>query len=138
MSQISVNDWIADERQRTQRQREIIDCCRLANQSARIAFELAAAHSDRALVKSAQLDQRLTMLLSRLPSPQLGARDQGRPLLRILAQLDQADAAASAILTSNAGTDIDALAETLGKLIEEMETNLAQLIQGQRTIQSGS
>jgi hypothetical protein len=49
-------------------------------------------------------------------------------LLGLLATLDRADAAANDILALDAGTDVDALAEAIGKMIEEMRASVEQLL----------
>jgi hypothetical protein len=49
-------------------------------------------------------------------------------LLSILSALEQAEAAANGLITLDAGAHVDALAEVLGKAIEDVRTTVQGLL----------
>jgi hypothetical protein len=124
---------MAEHWQQIQLERELLAKTRKMSLASRNTFAVARANSDAAVAKSVELDQRLSDLIDRVTGRPASETCRRQPLLRILSQLDQAEAATCQILATDVGHDVDELAVSLGRLVEEMARDVQQLIEVQRT-----
>lgn len=132
MPEISVNELWADQKERMRCEKASLDRCRFSNMLARMIHERASANSDSAVLKSIELNQRLTLLISRLIPDQAKSSYPRGALLRVLTRVDQAEAFANELLAADVGANIDTLAERLGKLIEDIGFSVIEVLDRER------
>jgi hypothetical protein len=140
MPKVSVNEAIVDQRQQARLDKEVLvdkevlTRCRAANLLARIVHERASEKSAFALRKLTELDRRCALLISRLSPGPTKANYQCERMLRILTRVDQAEALANEVLAADIGANIDALAEKLAKVMEDIGFSATEILGHQRNI----
>ena len=99
--------------------------CRVKSEAIRVTLEAAQKHADNALKSAAAIERRLGQYdLSDSPDARTVA---GPHWLRLISQLDQAEAAACDVLRADAGESVDRLAEVLGMHLQNMDAAIANL-----------